>query len=143
MLNPRNPIGPGYTNTIAWLNRAPGQIQEWKESCARGGARVALTLLACHQPDANLWRITKGFPKTDCEGNLVDRTEAWRVVSGYATKVARLVDCDRRYKEADEPTKLEDEPSSEDEEAAISEGQAEADPAASPAPEAASLPLAV
>jgi hypothetical protein len=58
-------------------------------------------------------------------------------------KVARLVDCDRRYKEADEPTKPEDEPLSEDEEVTISEAQVEADPTISPAHEATSSPPAV
>jgi hypothetical protein len=79
MMNPRSPIGPGYMNTIARLNRAPGLIQERKESCVRGGARIALALLACHQLGSNLWHITKGFPKKDCKGNLVD--------TGYTTKV--------------------------------------------------------
>jgi major membrane immunogen (membrane-anchored lipoprotein) len=103
-----------------------------------------LALLACHQPDANLWRITKGFPETDYKGNLVNIDEVWRSIARYAMKVARLVDCEKRYKEAKEPTKPDDEPSSEDknDEAVSSEAQAEADPTALAADEATSSPPA-
>jgi hypothetical protein len=40
----------------------------------------------------------------------VDRNEAWKAVTGYACKVAHLVETDNKYKEVDDPKKSEGDP---------------------------------
>jgi hypothetical protein len=49
-------------------------------------------MLLAHEPEINLWRITKGFPEFDCNGNPVDAEAAWKAVKHHACKVARNVD---------------------------------------------------
>jgi hypothetical protein len=75
VLCPKHPIGEDRVAAIDRLTHAPALIEEWKASCVRGGAHVALALIAGHHPDANLWQITKGFPETDVDGNLVDHDQ--------------------------------------------------------------------
>jgi hypothetical protein len=76
---------------------------------------MALALLVAHEPEANLWRITKGFPEFDCDGNPADANQAWRVVAKHACKVARIVNTDQFLKELGDPKKPEGEPSDEEE----------------------------
>jgi hypothetical protein len=100
---------------------------------------VALALVASQQPDANLWRITRGFPETDINGNLVDHDKIWYSIGGYATQVVELVDFSWKYKACEMPPKPEGERSSDesgegkgdDDEVKCSNGQ---DEASSPPP---------
>jgi hypothetical protein len=50
----------------------PGLVADWKQSSARGGARIALTLAKGHYPELDLDLITSGIPESSEDGALVD-----------------------------------------------------------------------
>jgi hypothetical protein len=103
-----------------------------------------LALLAEHQPNANLWRITCAFPEIGINDNPVDQKEVWKAVGGYANRVAGLVDLSREYKAQALLPKLEGEPSSEasaegdDDEATCSDDRTKGTSAESPVDDASS-----
>jgi hypothetical protein len=134
-LSPQGGPEPGSGDALAQLKRAPEQITEWKGSCARAGARTALALVVAHEPEANLWQITKGFPEFDIEGNPADARAAWKAAATYTCKVARLADTNVFMKDLGDPTKPKGEPSSEDEaddSEAMDEDEATNDPPVDP-----------
>jgi hypothetical protein len=55
----------------------PGQVADWKQSSARGGARTALTLAKAHYPELDLDLITSGIPESGEDGALVDEAAIW------------------------------------------------------------------
>jgi hypothetical protein len=90
---------------------------------------MALSLVANHDTEVNLWQVTKGFPELDAAGHPFNRNEVWKAVASYACKVACLVKTDKKYPLVDDPEKPEGEPSSdegeeEDADKTVSEGAA-------------------
>src|SRR3954462_7864790 len=54
------------------LHRAPERISSWKASCARAGARMALSMVKAHYKDADIDTVTSGIPDIDDEGQKID-----------------------------------------------------------------------
>jgi hypothetical protein len=61
----------------------PGLVVVWKQSSARGGARIALTLAKAHYPELDLDLITSGIPESGEYGAPVDKATIWQSVLGY------------------------------------------------------------
>src|SRR4051794_12510949 len=47
------------------LRRAPQRITSWKASCARAGARMALSMVKAHYKDADIDTVTSGIHEVD------------------------------------------------------------------------------
>ena len=74
------------------LHFAPGLIDDWKLSSARGGARVAMTLVMAHYGDfISLKDMVSGMPAEDAEGNPISEEECKVAALGYESAVANLV----------------------------------------------------
>src|SRR3954467_11449659 len=54
------------------LRRAPERISNWKASCTRVGARMALSMVKAHYEDADIDTVTSGIPDVDDEGQKID-----------------------------------------------------------------------
>ena len=76
------------------LRRAPERITSWKASCARAGARMALSMVKAHYEDADIDTVTSGIPDMDDDGKEIDHEAILSSLAGYDTRVAELVDVD-------------------------------------------------
>src|SRR3954462_9258555 len=76
------------------LRRAPDRITSWKDSCARAGARMALSMVKAHYEDADIDAVTSGIPDVDDDGKEINHESILSSLAGYDTKVAELVDVD-------------------------------------------------
>jgi hypothetical protein len=61
----------------------PGLMADWKQSCARGGARTALNLAKAHYPEMDLDLLTSGIPESGEDGAPVDEAAIRQSVLGY------------------------------------------------------------
>ena len=78
----------------AELDEATSFFDERLRSSARGGAKTALGLMMAHYPEAEAWRVTADFPLEKEDGTLLDEKDRKKIlhsVSGYASKVAKMV----------------------------------------------------
>ena len=50
------------------LRRAPERVTSWKASCARSGARMALSMVKSHYEGADIDTVTFGIPNVDDDG---------------------------------------------------------------------------
>src|SRR3954465_15195180 len=76
------------------LRRAPERVASWKASCARAGARMALSMVKAHYEDADIDMVTSGIPDVDDDGKEIDHEAILSSLAGYDTRVAELVDVD-------------------------------------------------
>src|SRR3954466_14163674 len=76
------------------LRRAPERITSWKASCARAGARMALSMVKAHYKDADIDTVTSGIPDMDDDGKEINHESILSSLAGYDTRVAELVDVD-------------------------------------------------
>ena len=60
-------------------------------SAACGGVKVALAMLWAWYPEINMHTATEYMPKADEQGNAIDPRELISSVSGYATRLAAMV----------------------------------------------------
>jgi hypothetical protein len=74
------------------LRRAPERITSWKASCARAGARMALSMVKAHYEDADIDTVTSGIPDVDDDGKEINHESILSSLAGYDTRVAELVD---------------------------------------------------
>src|SRR3954465_7549663 len=74
------------------LRRAPERITNWKASCARAGARMALSMVKAHYEDADIDTVTSGIPDVDDDGKEINHQSILSSLAGYDTIVADLVD---------------------------------------------------
>ena len=74
------------------LRRAPERITSWKASCARAGARMALSIVKAHYEDADIDTVTSGIPDADDDGKEINHEAILSSLAGYDTRVADLVD---------------------------------------------------
>ena len=92
------------------LHYAPGWIDDWKLSSARGGARVALMLAYAHYGDfISVKDMAAGLPKEDAEGNPISEEDCKAAVVGYDSAVANLVSLEKWYKEFPLPASPQEE----------------------------------
>ncbi len=73
---------------------APERITSWKASCARAGARMALSMVKAHYKDADIDTVTSGIPDVDDDGKEINHEAILSSLAGYDTRVAELVDVD-------------------------------------------------
>ena len=86
----------------AELDEATSTFDERLRSSIRGGAKTALGLMMAHYPEAEAWRVAAGFPLEKEDGTPLeekDRKAILHSVSGYASKVARMVSLTTIFKE--------------------------------------------
>src|SRR3954465_3760899 len=76
------------------LRRAPERVASWKASCARAGARMALSMVKAHYEDAYIDTVTSGIPDVDDDGKEINHEAILSSLAGYDTRVAELVDID-------------------------------------------------
>ena len=78
------------------LRRAPERITSWKASCARAGARMALSMVNSQYEGADIDMVTSGIPHVDDDddGKEIDHEAILSSLAGYDTRVAELVDID-------------------------------------------------
>ena len=84
------------------LDEATSFFDERLRSSARGGAKTALGLMMAHYPEAEAWRVASGFPLEKEDGTLLDEQELKKIlhsVSGYASKIAKMVSLTTIFKE--------------------------------------------
>ena len=74
------------------LRRAPERITSWKASCARAGARMALSMVNAHYKDVDTDTVTSGIPNTDDNGKAINHKSILSLLAGYDTRVAELVE---------------------------------------------------
>src|SRR3954471_7804550 len=70
------------------------EITSWKASCARAGARMALSMVKAHYEDADIDMVTSGIPDVDYDGKEINHEAILSSLAGYDTRVAELVDVD-------------------------------------------------
>ena len=84
------------------LDEATSFFDERLRSSARGGAKTALCLMMAHYPEAEAWRVASGFPLEKEDGSPLDDHERKKIlhfVSGYASKIAKMVSLTTVFKE--------------------------------------------
>ena len=81
-----------------WL--APGAINDWCRSAARGSARLAMTLMKAHYGDfVDFKEMSGAIPDEDENCNKINEDECCRAAYGYDTMVANLVEQEKWYQE--------------------------------------------
>ena len=100
---------PGNPEPLANLADLPAELDEATSffderlrSSARGGAKTALGLMMAHYPEAEAWRVASGFPLEKEDGSPLDDQERKKIlhsVSGYASKIAKMVSLTTIFKE--------------------------------------------
>jgi hypothetical protein len=90
---------------VATMEHAAGLVLDWKESCARGGATLALVLLHGHHKEANLHTITAGM-RTERDGESITTAQMEELAYPYGCHVARMVPLAMFRKHMDLPPRL-------------------------------------
>ena len=85
------------------LNRATKEHDNVLRSAARGSVKVALAMLWARYPEINMHMATEYMPEEDEQGNTIDRKKLSASVSGYATRLADLVNIGIFYKAHPDP----------------------------------------
>ena len=86
----------------AELDEATSFFDERLRSSTRGGTKTALGLMMAHYPEAEAWRVASGFPLEKEDGSPLDDQECKKIlhsVSGYASKIAKMVSLTTIFKE--------------------------------------------
>ena len=86
----------------AELDEATSLFDKRLWSSARGGAKTALDLMMAHYPEAEAWRVASGFPLEKEDGSALGGQERKKIlhsVSGYASKIAKMVSLTTIFKE--------------------------------------------
>ena len=100
---------PGNPEPLANLADLPAELDEATSffderlrSSARDGAKTALGLMMAHYPEAEAWRVAPGFPLEKEDGSPLDDQERKKIlhsVSGYASKIGKMVSLTTIFKE--------------------------------------------
>src|SRR3954469_23512400 len=64
------------------LCRAPERITSWKVSCARDGARMALSMVKAHYENADVDTVTSGIPDVDDKGHDINHESILSSLAG-------------------------------------------------------------
>ena len=84
------------------LDEATSTLDERLHSSICGGPETALGLMMAHYPEAEAWRVASGFPHEKEDGTPLDDQERKKIlhsVSGYASKIAKMVSLTTIFKE--------------------------------------------
>ena len=81
------------------MKEAVGRHDDVLRSAARGGAKTALAFVLAHHPEVKLGDVTKAIPRRYEDGTRMDSSKLLAAVSGYATRVAAMVNTSVYYKE--------------------------------------------
>src|SRR3954464_7724439 len=65
------------------LCRSPERVTSWKASCARAGARMALSMVKEHYEDADIDTVTSGIPDVDDDRKDIDHEAILSSLAGY------------------------------------------------------------
>ena len=88
------------------LDEATSTIDERLRSSIWGGAKTALGLMMAHYPEEEAWRVAAGFPLEKEDSSPLEEKN-WKAVlhsvSGYASKVAKMVSLTTVFKEVSCP----------------------------------------
>ena len=88
---PGNTDSVDLDQTASMLTRATEEHDNVLRSAARGGVKVALAMLWAWYPEINMHTATEYMPEADEQGNAIDRRELISSVSGYASRLADMV----------------------------------------------------
>ena len=88
---PSNSDSVDLDQTASMLTRAAEQHNNVLRSAARGDVKVALAMLWSWYPEINMHTATEYMPEADEQGNAIDRRELISSISGYATRLAAMV----------------------------------------------------
>src|SRR4051812_44489598 len=69
------------------MRRAPERISRWKASCARDGARMALSMVKPHYKNVDIDMMTSCIPDVDDEGQKIDHEAILALLAGFDTRV--------------------------------------------------------
>ena len=89
--------------TTSMLNQAAEEHDNVLRSAACGGVKIALAMLWAWYPDINMHMATDYMPVEDENGNAINPQELMASVSGYATRIATLVNIGIFYKAHPDP----------------------------------------
>ena len=89
--------------TASMLTRAAKEHDNVLQSAARGGVKIALAMLWAWYPEINMHMATEYMPEEDEQGNAINPKELMSSVSGYATRLANLVNIGVFYKAYPDP----------------------------------------
>ena len=88
---PGNTDSVDLDQTASMLTRATEEHDNMLRSAARGGVKVALAMLWAWYPKINMNMAMEYMPEEDDHGNAIDHGELISSVSGYATRLANMV----------------------------------------------------
>ena len=107
------------------LETMASKYEDRLRSAARGGAKTALGMVKAHYPEADIRMVSKYMPKYNEDGSELDQKAVLSSVSGFATRVATMVNLSTYYEAVEVPPRKPDEPPSSPEEENIADAQAE------------------
>ena len=84
-----NPVD--LDQTASMLTRATEEHDNVLRSAARGGVKVALAMLWAWYPEINMHMATEYMPEADEQGHAIDQRALISSVSGYASRLADMV----------------------------------------------------
>ena len=88
---PGNTDSVDLDQTASMLTRATEEHDNVLRSAARGGVKVALAMLWAWYPEINMHTATEYMPEVDEQGNAIDQRALISSVSGYASRLAGMV----------------------------------------------------
>ena len=97
--------------TASMLTRASEEHDNVLRSAAHGGVKVALAMLWAWYPEINMHTATEYMPEVDEQGQTIDQRALVSSVSGYASRLASMVNIDVFHKAYPDPHAEQDETS--------------------------------
>ena len=88
---PGNDDSVDLDQTASMLTRASEEHDNVLRSAARGGVKVALAMLWAWYPEINMHTATEYMPEADEQGHAIDQKALISSVSGYASRLADMV----------------------------------------------------
>ena len=100
---PGNTESVDLDQTASMLTQASEEHDNVLRSAARGGVKVALAMLWAWYPEINMHTATEYMPEVDEQGQAIDQRALVSSVSGYASRLAGMVNIDVFHKAYPDP----------------------------------------
>ena len=100
---PGNTDSVDLDQTASMLTRASEQHDNVLRSAARSGVKVALAMLWAWYPEINMHTATEYMPEEDEQGHAIDQRALISSVSGYASRLADMVNIGVFHKSYPDP----------------------------------------
>ena len=100
---PDNNDSVDLDQTVSMLTWASEEHDNVLRSAARGGIKVALAMLWAWYPEINMHTATEYMPDEDEQGQAIDQRALVSSVSGYASRLAGMVNIDVFHKAYPDP----------------------------------------